>query len=324
MNSKSTLWAENLSPITLVFGSEEFLANRYFRDFKHLLASQVENYEIHEVEANEYSSGLLNSLASPSLFAEPRLILIRAAERCTDEFIVDCLEYLANPEDGVYLIIRHNGSSVRGKKLLDELRQLGHEVLAQPITKDSDRAQFVIAEFKRMEKQISQGAVRALQDAFSDDLAELAAACEQLAQDAAENITEELVDSYFGGRVETNAFKVIDAALAGKAGEALGLLRHALATGVDPVPLVAAFSMKIRQLAKLYGNRSASPQSLGMAPWQLDCARKDLAGWDESGLVKVISHLVLADAAAKGSSRDPEYVLENLIRLIAEKGTAAV
>ena len=61
---------------------------------------------------------------------------------------------------------------------------------------------------------------RALLDAFSDDLAELASACSQLLQDSADSISEQIVERYYGGRVETNAFKVADAALAGRSGEA--------------------------------------------------------------------------------------------------------
>lgn len=306
--------------VSLVFGAEEYLAARYIRTLRLNLAQKNSALEVHELEASDYVSGQLFSLASPSLFAEPRLIICRSVERCTDEFIEDALSYLQEIEPEVYLIFRHNGSSVRGKKLLEELRKSALEFAALPITKDGERQQFVKNEFENLGRQITHGAVRALLDAFADDLGELATACEQLAQDSKETVTEDLVDSYYGGRVETNAFKVIDAALSGRVGESLALLRHALTSGVDPVPLVAAISSKIRQLAKLHGNRSASAATLGMAPWQLERARKDLVGWDEHDLATVISELVHADAAAKGFSRDPEFVLEKLVRLIATKG----
>jgi DNA polymerase III subunit delta len=97
-------------------------------------------------------------------------------------------------------------------------------------------------------------------------------------------------------------------------------LRHALSSGADPVPIVAAISMKIRQLAKIYGNRSASAQSLGMAPWQVDKARKDVSGWSEDGLARTIQVLADTDAAVKGAERDPVYSLEKLVHLIAKKG----
>lgn len=309
-------------PIVFVSGSEEYFAGRAIRSIRENLRAQDSSLEIHEIDAADYSLGTLINITSPSLFAEPRLVIIRSVEKCSDDLIADGLEYLLNPTEDTTLILRHNGSSVRGKKLVDAIREceLATEIVCADIKKDSDRQAFVQGEFAHEGRKISPGAVRALLDAFADDTAELAAACSQLMLDSSESITEEIVDRYYGGRVETNAFKVADAALAGRAGEAMALLRHALATGADPVPLVAAMSMKIRQMAKIYGNRSASPASLGMAPWQLDKARKDLTGWTDDGLAAAIQAMATADAAAKGAERDPFYSLEKLVNLISHKG----
>ena len=93
--------------------------------------------------------------------------------------------------------------------------------------------------------------------------------------DTSGEVTEETVEKYYGGRVEATAFKVADAALAGRAGAALSMLRHALATGVDPVPLVAALAMKVRAVARvadLRGSSASLAKDLGMAPWQVDQA----------------------------------------------------
>jgi DNA polymerase-3 subunit delta len=314
------------APASVVFisGAEEYLAGRALRSIRDQLKSKDASLEIHEIEASDYVSGQLLNLTSPSLFAEPRLVIIRGLERSSDDLIIDGLSYLLQPTADTTVVLRHNSSSVRGKKLVDAIRatELAAEINCLAITKDAERVAFVQSEFASASRKITVGAVRALLDAFADDIAELASACGQLLLDSSESITEEIVDRYYGGRVETNAFKVVDAALAGRAGEALALLRHALSSGSDPVPLVAAISMKIRQLAKIYSNRNASAQSLGMAPWQLDRARKDVAGWSEDGLASTIEALADADAAAKGAERDPVYSLEKLVQLISRKGEA--
>lgn len=309
-------------PIVFVSGGEEYLAGRAIRSIREQLRAQDQSLEIHEIDAADYSTGTLLNITSPSLFAEPRLVIIRGLEKCSDDLITDGINYVSAPTDDTTLILRHNGSSVRGKKLVEAIResQFAVEIACADIKKDSDRQAFVIGEFAHAQRKITPGAVRAILDAFADDTAELAAAINQLLLDSAETISEELVDRYYGGRVETNAFKVADAALAGRAGEAMALLRHALATGADPVPLVAAISMKIRQMAKIYGNRSASAATLGMAPWQLDRARKDLTGWSDDGLAAAIKAMATADAAAKGAERDPVYSLEKLVNLISHKG----
>ena len=309
-------------PIVFVSGGEEYLAGRAIRSIREQLRAQDQSLEIHEIDAADYSTGTLLNITSPSLFAEPRLVIIRGLEKCSDDLITDGIEYVLAPTEDTTLILRHNGSSVRGKKLVEAVResQFAVEIACAEIKKDSDRQAFVQGEFAHAQRKITPGAVRALLDAFADDTAELAAAINQLLLDSAETISEEIVDRYYGGRVETNAFKVADAALAGRAGEAMALLRHALATGADPVPLVAAISMKIRQMAKIYGNRSASAATLGMAPWQLDRARKDLTGWSDEGLAAAIQAMATADAAAKGAERDPVYSLEKLVNLISHKG----
>jgi DNA polymerase-3 subunit delta len=309
-------------PIVFVSGPEEYFAGRAIRSLREQLKAIDSALEIHEIDASDYQAGQLLNITSPSLFAEPRLVVISGFERCSDELITDGLSYIENPTSDTTVILRHTGSSVRGKKLVDAIRANANcaEVACLAIKGDGEKLSFVQGEFAHANRKITQGASKALLDAFSDDLAELAGACLQLLQDSAETISEEIVDRYYGGRVETNAFKVIDAALAGQPGTALGLLRHALATGADPVPLVAAISMKMRQLAKIFGNRNASAASLGMAPWQMDRAKRDLAGWTEDGLALVIQRLADADAAAKGAERDPVFTLEKLVALISRRG----
>jgi DNA polymerase-3 subunit delta len=311
-------------PIVLAFGAEDYLVNRTVRSIRDQLKALNAELEVHEIDASDYGSGQLIDLTSPSLFAEPKLLIIRSVERCTDDLITDTISYIENPNADATVVFTHSGATVRGKKMLDAMRLSSKvcEVLCAPVKGDQDRAAFVVAEFTAANRQISHAAVRALLDAFSEGLDELAAACAQLSQDSASNITEELVDAYYGGRVETTAWKIGDAALAGRPAEALSLLRHALASGLDPVPIVSSIAKSFRELTKLFGNRTATAASLGIAPWKLEKLRKSLAGWSEDGLAAVVNAIAEADAAAKGADRDPDFVLERLLLLIAAKGVA--
>ncbi len=246
-------------------------------------------------------------------------------EKCNDVFLNDMLDYLAAPADGTVVVLRHGGG-VRGKKLLDAIRAgggSGIEVVCTELKRDSDKYDFAQAEFRAAGKKITAGALRSVTSAFSDDLAELAGACQQLISDSAAEITDATVDKYYGGRVETNAFQVADAAIAGRHGEALVTLRHALASGADPVPLVAAFASKVRTMAKLSGARGGSgqlAQQFGLAPWQVDRARRDLQGWTDEGLGRCIEILAETDANVKGGGRDPVFALERMIRIVSSHG----
>lgn len=311
-------------PVVLAFGPEDYLVSRVVRSVREQLRLIDSSLEVTELDAAEYIGGQLADITGPSLFAATRFVIIRGVERCSDELISDGIDYLQNLNPEATLLLVHSGASVRGKKLLDALRADANvsEVACAKITKDAEKSAFITAEFASESRQISPGAVRALQDAFSEDLAELASACQQLMQDSSSVITEELVDSYYGGRVEVSNFKVVDAALAGQAAKALALVRHALASGSDPVQLVSAAALLIRRLAKSFGNRSITAGDLGVAPWQLEQVRRSLPGWTEEGIARVVNALVEADAAAKGAHRDPVYVIEQLVLLVAKKGMA--
>ncbi|MBG6054450.1 DNA polymerase-3 subunit delta [Salinibacterium sp. CAN_S4] len=313
------------APVVLVSGTEGFLADRAIRALRELLKAEDPSLEIHDLEADQYSPGELITLASPSLFNEPRLIRVVNVEKCTDAFITETIAYLAHPADDTYVMLRHAGG-VRGKKLLDAIRGGaggGIEIMCLELKKDSEKTDFAASEFATAGRRVTGGALRSLVSAFSDDLAELASACQQLLADDSDEITEITVERYYSGRVETNAFKVADAAIAGRTGEALVLLRHALSSGADPVPIVAAFASKIRTMAKISGTNAPSGQlasKLGLAPWQIDRGRRDLQGWNDEGLGHCIEAIASTDAQIKGLGRDPVFALERMVTVIAGRG----
>jgi DNA polymerase-3 subunit delta len=314
------------APVLLVSGTEAFLADRALRILRDTLRAESPTLEVSDIEADSYSPGELITLASPSLFSDPRLIRAMNVEKCTDAFLDEVIAYLEAPADDTYLVLRHGGG-VRGKRLLDAVRSglgRGIEVQCTELKKDTEKLDFAAAEFSDRKRRVSAGALRALVSAFSDDLAELASACQQLLEDESEEITEQTVEKYYSGRVETNAFKVADAAIAGRHGEALVLLRHALSSGADPVPMVAAFASKLRTMAKVSGSRGSSAQlasQLGLAPWQVDRARRDLQGWSDEGLGRSIELLADTDAQVKGAGRDPVFALERMIGVVSNRGS---
>ena len=312
------------APIVLVSGPEEVCAERAIAGVRDYLRAEDPTLEVSDIRADDYSAGTLLGVTSPSLFGEPRLVRVSGVEKCSDAFLNEALSYLAAPQDGATVILRHTGG-VRGKKLLDAIRSGqggGVEIACPAVKRDSDRFDFAAGEFQAARKRVAPIALRSLVSAFADDLTELAAACQQLVADVPGDITEQIVERYYGGRVETSAFTVADTAIAGRYGEALIALRHALASGSDPVPLVAAVAMKLRTMARVAGNREPASQlaaRLGMKDWQVDRARRDLVGWNEASLGMAIQAAARADAEVKGGSRDAVFALERMITVIATR-----
>lgn len=313
------------APLVLVSGPEEVCAEKAIAGLRDYLRAEDPSVEVTDLRADDYVAGTLLTVTSPSLFGEPRLVRVFGVEKASDAFLSEALAYLEAPQEGATVLLRHTGASVRGKKLLDAVRAGtgdGVEIACPAIKRESDRFDFAAAEFQLAQKRIAPGALRALVSAFADDLTELAAACSQLIADVPDEVTEDTVRRYYGGRVETTGFAVADTAIAGRYGEALITLRHALASGVDPVPIVAAFATKLRTMARVAGSRESSAAlaaRLGLKDWQVDRARRDLTGWNEESLGRAIQAAARADADVKGASRDAVFALERLVTVVATR-----
>jgi DNA polymerase-3 subunit delta len=317
------------APVVLVVGPEELLAERAVARVVALARAADPDLGVERVEAAGYEAGRLELLASPSLFGGGCLVVVENAEAANDALVTDLTRYLVAAPADVCLVVRHSGGP-RARGLLDAARRAGAvETSCQPVTKDEEKVDFATAEFRRLGRRASPQAVRALVDAVGSDLRELAAACSQLAADAEVDgegrIEAGIVELWFGGRVEVTGFKVADATVAGRTDQALSLLRHALATGGDPVPIVAVIAVKIRGLAKVSaagrGTSAALAGELGMAPWQIDRARRELSGWTDAGLGEAVLALADADTAVKGGGRDPVYAVEHaILRITAARG----
>ena len=316
------------APIVLISGPEELLADRATRRIRETLTAEDPSLEVTDLDASTAVTGDLTTLASPSLFGEPRLIRVASVERLSEAFLTEALRYLEAPADGATVVLRHGGG-VRGKKLLDAIRAGtggGIEIPCAEVKRDADRSSFASGEFRAAGRRVAPGALRVLVSAFQGDLAELASACQQLIADTTGDIGEKTVQTYYAGRMETDAFAVADAALAGRTGEALVLLRHAIDSGADPVPIVAALAAKLRAMAKVLDARGAAAKiasEYGMAPWQVDRARRDSQGWEPAGLGRAIAFTAETDERVKGGSRDQEYSVERLVTLIAHRGEHA-
>lgn len=304
------------APLILVSGPESYLASRSIASLKKALRGENPNLEVTKVSDGDYSPGLLVSLATPSLFAEPRLIIIQSA---SEGLLADLEQYLELSVDQCTVVVRIPNAVGHNGKVKSTLGPKALNVACDEMKKDADRSNFVVAEFKALGISIDPQATKALLNAFSSDLGELGAACSQLSLSGENRISLDLVERTFQGRVETNAFKIADAALAGDASEAIRLYRHGFATGIDNVALTAALAMRVRTLAKLFNNINSQAAALGMAPWQLDKARKEVRLFTEESLTALVELVAQTDADVKGASREPEYSVERLILAMARK-----
>ena len=308
--------------ITLLQGGESLLADRAITD----VVAKFKGATVTILEAGELELGGITDALAPSLFGDARIIVIKEIQDLAAELGEEITTYLEAPEESVELVLWHKGG-VKGKALLEKIKKVKPTVIAcDVIKKDGEKSDFIRAEFKRLGRTISTEAVQALLDALGSDLRELGAACSQLAADVVggKMIDDTDVLKFQNGRVETSGFDVADAALDGKRDIALIALRNALATGTDPVLITSALAGSLRTLAKVSGASRgvksfelAGP--LGLAPWQIDKARRQLSKWTPATLAGAVVAVAQADADIKGAAVDPIHSLERAIIAITSR-----
>jgi DNA polymerase-3 subunit delta len=272
--------------------------------------------------------GDISDALAPSLFSERRALIIRDLQDLPEDNKEEIIRYLPEPDASTTVIFLHKGG-IKGKALLDAIKKVKPEIIAcDPLKKEAEKQEFVKNLFLDAGRKASPAAIAALVNAIGGDLRELTAACSQIIADApAGTIDEKEVDKYHQGRVETTGFDVADATLEGNLPVALLQLRSAIETGTDPVMVTSAIASALRSLAKVSGaNRNAKSfelaGQLGMAPWQIDKARRQLSGWTPRGIVAAVGAIALADAQVKGAASDPIYALEHAISEIASARAA--
>ena len=301
----------------LILGDEPLLVDRAVS--KAVLTARAADPEVErrDAVAADLSPAEFDDLVAPSLFAEPRVVVVRQAHESAKELAAALIDYVGNPVEGVTLVVQHLGAA-RNKALADGLRRAGATVTTcMKITRPAERVEFVRHEIRRGGGATTPEAVAALIDAVGYDLRELAAAAGQLVADTGGLVDESAVRRYHRGRAEITGFTVADLAVSGDVPAALEALRWAHGVGVAHVLVADALADGIRTVAKVAGARPGNGYALsgelGMPPWKIDKARTTARHWGEAGLARAMEVVADLNGAVKGLAADADYALEKAV-----------
>ena len=305
----------------LILGSEGALSDRAINKLS--LELKESKCEITNLFAAETIVGDIADALAPSLFSERRALILRDLQDLPEENKDEITRYLTSPDETMTVVFVHKGG-VKGKALLDAIKKVKPEIIScEPLKKEAEKEGFVKELFLDIGRKATSGAVSALVGALGSDMRELQAAVSQIAADAPAGVIDEvMIDKFHQGRVETTGFDVADATLDGDLSAALIALRSALETGTDPVMITSAIASSLRSLAKVSGANRGTKSfelagQLGMAPWQIDKARRQLHRWSPGAMADAVGAIAQADAEVKGAASDPIYALEKAVTRIA-------
>ena len=275
----------------------------------------------------ELTADLLMELASPSLFGDERVLVLRALEDVAKDVAEVLVSVVEDTQTEFRLVAVHAGGA-KGKALLEALKGVGATIIPVPrITSPRDREQFVIDEVKQAGGRIEREAAADLVAAIGTDLRELATGSAQLASDVGRSIGVADVATYYRGRAESSGFMVADRAVEGNVAAAIETLRWAFASGLDPVLVSSSLAANLRLIAQVAAAGQGSPDAvagrIGMPAWKVRRAQDWLRRWRPDTLARAVRAVAVADADLKGAGDDAAYAVERAVLVVAEAANSA-
>jgi DNA polymerase-3 subunit delta len=315
-----------VEPLHLILGGEELLVERAVAAILRAARASAGTAEVllNRLRAGDVSTNELAELLSPSLFADERVVVLEAADEAGKDAATLIASAAADLPPGTVMVVVHSGGG-RAKALAGQLRELGaqtHE--CAKIAKAGARAAFVRAEFRALKIKADDDTVDALLDAIGSDIRELASACSQLVADTGGQVDANAVRRYHSGK-EVTGFEIADKAVVGDIAGAAEALRWAMSRGVAHVLLADALAEAVHAIARvgpLSGDSRRLAGELGMPPWKIEKAQKQSRRWTQETVATAIRLVADLNADVKGAAADPEYVLEDTVRKVAQLAAA--
>ncbi|KAA0100355.1 DNA polymerase III subunit delta [Mycolicibacterium sp. P1-5] len=307
----------------LILGDEELLVDRAVSEVLRLARDAAGNTDVpvDRLRAGDVSVNELAELLSPSLFADERVVVLESAAEAGKEAVELIATAAADLPPGTVLAVAHSGGG-RAKALADQLKKLGAQVHpCAKITKAAERADFVRAEFRRHKVKVDENTVSVLLDAVGSDIRELASACSQLVADTGGHVDAVAVRRYHSGKAEVSGFDIADKAVVGDVAGSAEALRWAMLRGVPHVVLADALAEAVHTIARV-GPVSGDPyrlaSELGMPPWKIQKAQKQSRRWSRDKVATAMRLVAALNADVKGAAADADYVLEDVVRKVAQ------
>ena len=276
-----------------------------------------------EVDAAEWHGGELQDLATPSLFGEPRALMVADARSLAKDAIAELAAYLESPDPEARLVICCLVAE-RGKvpAALDRLVKPVGDVVHVEI-KRKDLEPWLARRAETLDLDLSVQAARALVETIGEEPGQLVASLQQLAAAfAGHRITPALVHQQFRGLGEQKVWDLCDRAFSRDLPGAIRSWRSVEEGGDDPLKVLGGVSSRLRDLIRVRAlPERMPPADLAKAAglrfdWQARRYRQQAGNFSMSQLVRLHERITEADRALK-SGASGDTVMPALVVAIA-------
>ncbi len=276
-----------------------------------------------EVVASEWSGGELQDLSTPSLFGEPRALLITDARSLSKSALAEIEAYLTSPDPASHLVVCCTVAE-RGKppaalvKLVEPVGRVRQIALQR-----KDIEPWLSQRAQRLELELGAPAARALVETLGEDAASLAAALQQLTSAyAGRRVGPEQVREQFKGLGDQRTWDLCDKAFGKDLPGAIRSLRSIEEGGDEALMVLGGIASRLRDLIRV----RALPDRLPPAQltkraglrfeWQARRYQQQARNFSMGELIRLHERITEADRAMK-SGGTADVIMPTLVTAIA-------
>jgi DNA polymerase-3 subunit delta len=316
--------------VCVTFGDDPFLARQVAASLRaEVLGQEDAEFSLSVFEGRSaVLRDVLDELATMAMFGGGRrLVVVDEADPLVARYRAELEDYVAQPSAGGVLLLQLK-SFPANTRLYRAVTGSGL-VVNTNAPASAKLARWIVAWAKRAHHaRITSAAADVLVEMVGPELGlldqELAKLALMVGADG--QITPEVVDQMVGSWRAKTTWEMLDAALDGKAAEALGQLDRLLLAGQTPIAILGQISASLRRLAaatrlvlktEAAGRRPALGPALeqaGVKRFVLEKTERQLRQLGRHRGARLYRSLLEADLALKGASRlAPRLILERLI-----------
>lgn len=308
----------------LVVGEEDLLRDSALAAITRAVLGSERNEFNYELFYGDDASGtdIRNSVAAVPVFADRRVVVVKAAEKLTareSEPLLDCVNKPVDSTTLVFVSPKLDGRL----KFSQALARAAVMVDCSPL-REAQLPSWIAREAERVGLRLEDAAAYVLQEACGASLYGLRRELEKLASYVPADRAVTAADVHLLRGMEPGA-SVFDLTLAiaeGRRGQALSILARNIEAGEAPLRILGSLAWQYRRLWKVKeslangGREGEAARGLRMDPWKV---RPFLNRFSERHLQSALGLFLDTDGRLKGGSGSrPRLVLERLLLKLCE------
>ena len=310
-------------PLYLVVGEEDWLRDHVLTVLKAAVLVDGGEFNYDLFYGDEAAGGDIRNCASEiPVFAERRLVAVKAAEKLSARDTEGLVQYLKDPVETTTVVFLT--SKLDGRlKFSQALARAAVVIDCSPL-RDAQLGLWLAREAEQLGLRLEESAVHVLKEAAGGSLHGLRRELEKLASYVPSGLAVTVADVHMLRGIEPGAsvFDLTVAIAEGRHGKVLSILARNLEAGEAPLRILGSLAWQYRRIwkakeAMTRGSREGElARTLRMDPMKV---RSFLGGFSEPHLQAAARLFLEADGQIKGgSSSRPRMVLERLLLRLCE------